>query len=73
MSAIGISLIAGLVLGVALGFHGGSGVAHYRHFRNGCAAGRGHRRPSVWASLGRGPYVRLSVPLPGGFRISHRL
>ena len=73
MSAIGISLIAGLVLGLALGFHGGSGVAHYRHQRSRCDATRSHRRPSLWASLGRGPYVRLSVPLPGGFRISHRL
>jgi hypothetical protein len=73
VTPVEIGAIVGLVVGVALGFHGGSGAAHYRHFRNGCAAGRGHRRPSVWACLGRGAFVWLSVPVGAGFRLGHRL
>jgi hypothetical protein len=61
---------AGLFL-IYAGFHLGAGHAHYRHQRRGCMTG--HRRPRVWASLGRGPFVWVSVPLPGRFRLGRRL
>jgi hypothetical protein len=67
---------AGVAIGlvaVYIAFHAGSGAAHYRHQRAGCAGTVRRRRPSVWASLGRGPYVRLSVPIGGGFRLTHKL
>jgi hypothetical protein len=50
---------------VYAGVHLGAGHAHHRHRR---AAGL---RPSIWWSAGRGPWV--SVRLPGGFRVGHRL
>jgi hypothetical protein len=67
-------LVASLIAGAAgyLLFHLGAGSAHYRHAKAGCAR-TGHRRPNIWASLGRGPFVWLSVPLPGGFRIGRKL
>jgi hypothetical protein len=57
-----------ILLGVIvyLAFHVGHGVSNYRH-------GRRHGRRGiglVWY-LGRGPWV--SVPLPGGFRVGHKL
>jgi hypothetical protein len=56
-------------------FHLGAGATHYRYQQIPPPGGRGHRKPNVWASLGRGPYVRMwgSVPLPGGFRLGHSL
>lgn len=47
-------------------FHGGHGVSNYRHGR---ARGLG-RRPSLYLGV-RGPW--LSLPVPGGFTIGHRL
>lgn len=76
-------LITGLLFGVAVvfAFWAGAAHAHHRHARAACpvhpqthqvASGR-RRKPSAWVSLGRGPFVWLSVPLPGGFRIGRRL
>jgi hypothetical protein len=62
---VGTLIIAGLVIYAA--FHLGAGHAHYRHQR-----AHGRRGVSVyWNSARRGPWV--SVPLPGGFRVGHRL
>jgi hypothetical protein len=53
------------VVSVAAGVHLGAGHAHHRHRK---AAGL---RPNLYWSAARGPWV--SVRLPGGFRIGHRL
>jgi hypothetical protein len=63
-----LSVVFGVVLYLAV--HLSAGHAHYRHQKAGCAAA-GHRAPSLWASLGRGPYVYLSTPIGGGFRLGH--
>lgn len=73
MTAVDVALIAGGILGLLIGSHLGAGSAHYRHQRRACNAMRGHRQPRLFASLGRGPFVWLSAPLPGGFRLGHRL
>ena len=57
-----IAIVAALVY---LAFHVGAGSTHHRYRK---AAGL---RPSLYWSLGRGPYA--SVRLPGGFRVGHRL
>jgi hypothetical protein len=59
-------VIVAVVVGYLL-FHLGAGHAHYRHHR-----AHGRRGVSVyWNSAMRGPWV--SVPLPGGFRVGHKL
>lgn len=61
------------------GYHLGAGKTHYRYQQlappRASGNGHAHRRPNVWASLGRGPYVNAwgSIPLPGGFRLGHSL
>ena len=72
MTVVVIALIAGVIFGMYVALHSGAGHAHYRHQRAGCAR-TGHRKARVYASLARGPYVRMSVPVGGGFRISHKL
>jgi hypothetical protein len=67
-----IVIIIGVIAGIIIGFHTGSGHAHYRHQKAGCAR-TSRRRPSLWAALGRGAFVWLSVPVGGGFRLGHRL
>jgi hypothetical protein len=59
-----ITVIVLIVVGYLL-FHLGAGHTHHRYAR---AHGL---RPSLYRSLGRGPYA--SVRLPGGFRVGHRL
>jgi hypothetical protein len=48
-------------------FHAGHGLANYRHMRR---KYRGHRVALYWNSF-MGPWI--SVRLPGGFRIGHKL
>lgn len=78
------ALLAWVLVGFvsAAAFHLSAGLVHHRYQqiappqsadRNGHIH---HRRPpSIWASLGRGPFVNVwgSVPLPGGFRLGHSL
>jgi hypothetical protein len=70
VSAPEIGAIIGAAIGVLLvfyaGFHTGHGHANYRH-----GVTRPHRAPSIWWSLGRGPWI--SIPGPFGTRIGHRL
>jgi hypothetical protein len=62
-----MELIVIAIVIVYAAFHLGSGHAHYRHHR-----GHGRRGIGIyWNSVGRGPWV--SIPLPGGFRVGHRL
>lgn len=63
-------ITAVVVAALVVGFHFGSGHAHWRHQRNGCAVNI-HRRANLWWSLTRGPWV--SLPLFGGLRIGGRL
>ena len=49
-----------------LGFHGGAGHTHYRYGR---AQGLS---PSLWWSLGRGPWASIRVP-GTSFRLGHEL
>jgi hypothetical protein len=58
-------IIAAVVVGYLL-FHAGHAHANYRHGR-----ARGRRGIGLVWYAGLGPWV--SVPLPGGFRVGHRL
>lgn len=64
-----IIVVTAVIVGL-ITFWLGHGHANYRHART-CRSG--HRRPSLFASLGRGPFVWGSVPVGGGFRLGHRL
>ena len=68
-----IIITAVAVAALIAGFHFGAGSAHWRHRRRGCSAIRGHRQPRLLASLGRGPFVWLSAPIGGEFRLGRRL
>lgn len=62
-----IVVTAVIVAAVLVGAHFGAGATHHRYQR---AMGR---KPRLFASLSRGAFVWGSLPLPGGFRIGHRL
>jgi len=72
-----ISAIAGGL--IYLAFHFGAGHAYYRHAKAAPQPQGRHHGPqprvSIWASLARGPYIGAwgSIPLPGGFRLGHKL
>jgi hypothetical protein len=67
VTPIEVGLIVGVIVGLYVGFHGGHGHANYRHAR-----ARGGR-PGLLVSLARGPYIRGSVPVGKGFRLTHKL
>ena len=61
-----IVFIAAVIIGLYLAFHAGHGHANVRHGR-----ARGLAPAVYWRAGMRGPWV--SVRLPGGFRVGHRL
>jgi hypothetical protein len=66
MSVVTI-VTAAVVAALIVGFHFGAGHAHYRQAR-----ARGGRA-GLLVSLARGPYIRGSVPVGKGFRLTHKL
>jgi hypothetical protein len=61
-----ITLVIAAAVVAYLGFHIGHGHANYRHYRS-----RGLAPSIYWRAGMRGLW--LSVRLPGGFRIGHKL